>query len=191
MSAFTVIAIGSSAGGLEPLQNILSQLAHPFNAAIVLIHHIPKGNNSNLALILQRVTDIPVIKVVEDTKVEKGKIYALGIGKIMTVINGTLTLRDRSEEENINRGIDELFISLAKDIGHYAIGVILSGAGLDGLQGAMAIEDKQGLIIVQDPDTAQFGLMPGSLVANDHPDYVLSPKDIATKLLEKTALMNE
>jgi len=156
-----------------------------------LIHYIAKENNSNLALILQRVTDIPVIKVVEDTKVEKGKIYALGIGKIMTVVNGTLRLRDRSEEENINRGIDEFFISLPKDVGHHAIGVILSGAGLDGLQDAMDIEDQQGLIIVQDPDTAQFGLMPGSLVANDHLDYVLSPKDIATKLLEKITLVNE
>jgi len=54
----------------------------------------------------------------------------------------------------------------------------------------MAIENKQGLIIVQDPDAAWFALMPGPIIANDHPDYVYTSKEIATKLLEKIALVS-
>jgi chemotaxis response regulator CheB len=52
------------------------------------------------------------------------------------------------------------------------------------LEGAREIEDAKGLVIVQDPETAQFPLMPYNLIANDHPDYVLTPKDIAEKLTE-------
>ena len=73
---------------------------------------------------------------------------------------------------------------MASEAGKNCIGIILSGAGYDALEGAKAIEQKRGLVIVQDPITADFPLMPQKLVANDHLDYILQPHEITGKILE-------
>jgi len=177
---FKIVAIGSSAGGLEPLREIISMLPNPCPSAVILVPHLLKDKESKLSAILARETNINIIKVLEDTSVEPGNIYVLGEGKSMGISNNRLVLYEQSEK--INRAIDIFFIALAQDAGSRATGVILSGGGYDGIEGAKAIESKGGIIIVQDPKTAQFPLMPDSLIKNDHPDFVLSPAQIAEKL---------
>jgi len=182
---FKVIAIGSSAGGLDPMKKIIGLLPVDINAAIVIISHLPAKKPSNLKKILERFTEIPVVKVMDTLKIEKGHIYVLGEGVMMMMGDGGLVVRPRGEDEVINKAIDHFFLSMAADAGSSGIGVILSGAGYDGVEGAKAIENENGLVIVQQPYTAQFPLMPQALIANDHPDYVLTPGEIADKLIER------
>jgi two-component system CheB/CheR fusion protein len=130
---------------------------------------------------------IDVVKVSTIEQVEAGKIYVMDAGKELRMQNGFLEMHERNPEEKINKTIDKFFKSLAGDAGSQSIGIILSGAGFDGLEGAKEIEDAKGIVIVQDPETAQFPLMPNHLIAYDHPDYVLTPKDIAEKLTKQLA----
>ncbi|MBL4678948.1 MAG: chemotaxis protein CheB [Mucilaginibacter sp.] len=179
---FYIIGIGSSAGGLEPLQTIVRGLAGDINAALIVVQHIPVDYASNLDQILQRLTPLNLIPVETIEYVEPGNLYVMHVGKQMILKDRFLSIEERNGDEPTNRTIDRCFESIAKEAGTKAIGVILSGAGFDGLEGAKAIEDNQGLVIVQDPITADFPLMPQNLIANDHPDAILSPENILKKI---------
>ncbi|MBW8684645.1 chemotaxis protein CheB [Chitinophaga rhizophila] len=183
---FKVIAVGSSAGGLPPLKQILGSIPPNINAAITIVQHLGSNYESKLAEILQRSSYLPVHKVDHNMEMEKGNVYVIGEGKVMSIADGMLIVRDRTaEERRLNKTIDQFFTSLSEEVGSQAIGIILSGAGAhDGIEGAMAIESRQGIVIVQEPYTAEHPIMPQALIANDHPDYILTPEDIARKIIQ-------
>lgn len=185
MYNFHLVAFGSSAGGLQPLIGILSQLPADFPAAVIVVSHLLANRESKLDLLLSRKTNLPVERATDGQQVNAGTIYVLPSGKLMTLKEGILQLQDRPKDYKVNLAIDYFFTSLAEDAGDKAIGVILSGAGFDGVEGARVIEERNGLVIVQEPYTAQFPLMPANLIANDHPDYILTPDEIARKLKDK------
>lgn len=181
-----IIAFGSSAGGIPPLRKILNALPSKINAAIVVVQHLSSEYPSKLNNVLQAATTLPVMKVYENTRIEQGKVYVIAEGKIMRLVDNTLLVRDRNDEEKkANKAIDYFFTSMAESAGEKALGVILSGAGnFDGIKGAVAVEHNGGTIIVQDPYTAEHPVMPDALIANDHPDFILTPQQIAEKILE-------
>jgi two-component system CheB/CheR fusion protein len=184
---FKIIGFGLSAGGMDPLLEILEELPAQLHAAIVVVMHLPINAPSKLCRILRQKVAMDVVAVSTIEQVEAGKIYVMDAGKELQLRNGFLEVHERNPEEKINKTINRFFRSLAQDAGSQSIGIILSGAGYDGLEGAKEIEDVNGIVIVQDPDTAQFPLMPQNLIAYDHPDYVLTPKDIAEKLTGQLA----
>lgn len=180
--SFKVIAFGISAGGIPPLKSILGTLPDDLQVAIVIIPHLHPQYRSQLDHILSRDLLRPVLRVYTGMHIQPGNIYTLPEGQVLSLHNGVFTLSPRPEGEKINKAIDHFFISLAKEAKAQSIGVILSGAGYDGIEGAKKIEDEKGIVIVQDPETAQFPMMPNGLIAFDHPDYVLTPEEIVQKL---------
>lgn len=182
---FKIVGFGLSAGGMNPLLEILADLPAQLNAAVVVLLHLPINVSSKLHKILSQKVNMDVVAVSTIELLEPGKLYVMDAGKELYLKNGFLEMHERDPHNKINKTIDTFFRSLANDAGSQSIGVILSGAGYDGLEGAKEIEDAKGVMIVQDPKTAQFPLMPKNLIAYDHPDYVLTPKDIAHKLIEQ------
>ena len=79
--------------------------------------------------------------------------------------------------------IDLFFRSLAaQDADDFAI--VLSGAGSDGSVGIKAVKEAGGIILVQDPDEAEYGSMPRNAVATGLADFVLPVREIAARLPE-------
>jgi two-component system, chemotaxis family, protein-glutamate methylesterase/glutaminase len=180
---FHTVGIGLSAGGLDPLLDIITELPGDAHAAFVVISHIPINTISKLDTIVAKVSALKVIPVSTIEYLEPRHIYVLTIGKDLVLADGFVQTRERNPNEKINKTIDVFFKSLAENAKDKSLGIILSGAGFDGIEGAHEIENQKGLVIVQDPETAQFPLMPNSLIAYDHPDYVLTPKEIAHKIV--------
>jgi two-component system chemotaxis response regulator CheB len=84
--------------------------------------------------------------------------------------------------------VDSLFESLAIDFREKAIGIILSGGGDDGLKGPRKIGELGGMVLVQDPDSAQIAGMPSSIINGDQPVAILKPAEIVqviNKLLKQ------
>ena len=79
--------------------------------------------------------------------------------------------------------IDQFFRSLADEHGD-GFAVVLTGAGSDGTVGAKAIKEAGGLILVQDPNEAEYPSMPRSAIATGLADVVLPVRDLAQKLVE-------
>ena len=181
---FYIAAIGVSAGGQEPLASFFSQIPPDSGIAFVVILHLNRDHISIADKLLAKHTNIPVYWATDDQLVRPNCIYMLPINKMMTIEDGRLQLQDRLIEDRSNWAVDIFFRSLAEGQKAQAIGIILSGAGSDGTLGAIQIHHEQGMVLVQDPQTAQFNSMPQSAILKDHPTEILSPKRLAHALLD-------
>ncbi|GAB3773682.1 hypothetical protein GCM10028818_15550 [Spirosoma horti] len=186
-----VVAIGASAGGMEAFSELLANLSPTTGLAYVYIQHMAASHESQLAAILGRVTQMPVMEVEHLAPVEANKVYIIPPNKNMEIVDGVLTLMPRrrkpvSELETVSESlqhlpIDQFFVSLAERQKEGAIGVVLSGMAHDGTLGLRAIKVAGGITFAQDK-TAKYQSMPQSAIAEGVVDLVLSPKNMAAEL---------
>jgi two-component system chemotaxis response regulator CheB len=178
------IGIGCSAGGLVPVCEFFQQVVEKTGAAYVVIPHLSREHQSKFSNILERFTDMPVHRVEGNIRLEMDHVYVLTEDKMMIVEDGYLKVRRRYSTEIINKSIDIFFKSMAKAYQENCIGVILSGMGNDGIEGIKQIEDHHGLVIVQDPDTTEFNILPQTAIDKDDPHVILPPAEIARFILK-------
>jgi two-component system CheB/CheR fusion protein len=169
-----IIAIGASAGGLEAIAAFFDYT--PLDAvSYILIQHLAPGFKSQMAQILAPHSKLQIVDVTDDIDIEANKIYLIPSSKFMTIEDGRLILSDKKDKQRPHMTIDHFFMSLARERGNKAIGIILSGTGNDGAKGCEAIKSAGGLVIVQDPATANFTEMPLASIATGV-DIVISPE---------------
>lgn len=183
-SKFFIAAIGVSAGGQEPLWSFFSQIPPDSGIAFIVIQHLNREYVSIANRLLAKYTTMPVYWATDNQTVEPNCIYMLPVNKTMTIENGQLQLQDRVADDRSNWAVDIFFRSLAAGEKAYAVGIVLSGAGSDGTLGAIQIHNEHGLVMVQDPETAQFSSMPRSAILKDHPTQILSPVLLAQALMD-------
>jgi two-component system chemotaxis response regulator CheB len=175
-----VIVIGASAGGLDPLQRILSDLPSDLFAAVFVVMHV--GATSYLTEVLERVASLPVRRAQIGDKVVFGRIHVAVPGLHLLLHDSHLLLR-RGPRENLARpAVDPLFRSAAATFGARVIGVILSGALNDGSAGIRAIKQCGGLAIAQLPQDAAFPDMPMNAMRHADIDHVVPAADIGALL---------
>ena len=179
-TTFPIVGVGASAGGLQPLTQLLNALPYDTGMGFVIIQHLAADHVSSLSEILSRATRMPVSEVREETTVRPDHVYVIPPGADLAIFEGMLRLVPR-ERESERRGIDQFFSSLAQDCGHKSIGVVLSGALTDGTLGLEAIKSAGGVTFAQN-DSAQHNSMPRSAVASGCVDFVLAPDQIATEI---------
>ncbi|MBF0571795.1 MAG: PAS domain S-box protein [Candidatus Omnitrophica bacterium] len=180
---FPIVAIGASAGGLEAFSELLKNLPPDTGMAFVLVCHLAPMHKSMLTEIITRITRMPTQEVKNRMPVYPDHVYIIPPNKKMTISNGKFRLGLRTETLGLYLPIDCFFTSLAKDRGSQAIGVILSGAASDGINGQKAIKSMGGITFSQDPATAKQDSMPKGAIASGFVDYVLNPKAIAGQLV--------
>jgi len=167
-----IAAIGSSAGGLRPMQAFFSQLL-PDNTSYVIVRHIGDEAKSHLREILQKNSYLEVTEAEDNMPVEKNKVYILPAGSYMTIRNGRLHLQKRNGGHNC--AIDIFLHSLAGEYKHKAIAVVLSGSGRNGVKGVGDVKAAGGMVIVQQPSSAEFPSMPQHAIQTGHADQILLP----------------
>lgn len=177
------IALGCSAGGLESVCIFFQQITQKTGAAFVVIPHLTREHPSRFAEILCKFTQMPIHKVTDTVSLEPDNIYLLVEDRMMIVEERVLKTRRRYSREIINKSIDIFFKSMAKAFRENAIGVILSGMGTDGIEGIKEIEEYHGLVIVQDPESTDFNILPQTAILKDDPHAILPPADIARFLV--------
>ena len=180
-ASFPIVGVGASAGGLEAFTQLLKALPMDTGMAFVLIQHLAPSHASALAEILSRATKMPVAEVQDEPTIEPNRVYVIPPDRGMMIVGGTLQLLPR-EGGAMHRPIDQFFRSLAREQGHQAIGVVLSGTASDGTVGLEAIKAEGGITFAQDA-TAQHEGMPHSAIASGCVDFVLSPDEIAREIV--------
>lgn len=178
---FPIVGVGASAGGLEAFTRLVEQLPPDTGMAFVLVQHLDPEHESKLPQLLGRATNLPVLEVVNNTRVKPNHIYVIPPNRTMTVERRTLKLLPRQKTDKQYRSIDRFLESLAADQGHQSIGVILSGTATDGTLGLQAIKGEGGITFAQD-ESAKYDSMPRSAVAAGDVDFVLAPEKIAKEL---------
>lgn len=178
---FPVVAIGASAGGLTAIGTLLQTLPATLPFALVVITHAAPDVKSHLAELLTPLTPLVVKDVCSKEPVSPGTVHVLPAGHDITIEGGQLQLHPRATTSP-HRPIDRFLTSLARDQGPGAVAIILSGAGTDGSRGLRDIHRAGGLIIVQDPGTAEHDGMPTSAVQTGLADMILPLENIGPSL---------
>ncbi|MDP1622658.1 MAG: chemotaxis protein CheB [Bacteroidales bacterium] len=181
-SQFPIVAIGASAGGLEALEQFLGNVPENSGMAYVVIQHLDPTQKGMLPELLQRVAKMKVFQVKDHMTIKPNCVYVIPPNTTMSVLKGVLHLFLPIEARGLRLPIDFFMRSLAEDRHGLAIGVILSGMGSDGSIGICAIKEKNGIVMVQDPDTAKFESMPRNAIDSVLADIVAPANELPARL---------
>ncbi|HCE57827.1 MAG TPA: chemotaxis protein CheB [Prolixibacteraceae bacterium] len=180
---FPIVCIGASAGGLEALEQFLGNVPENSGMAFVVIQHLDPTQKGMLPELLQRISKMKVLQVKDRMKIAPNFVYVIPPNKSMSVLKGVLYLFDPFESRGLRLPIDFFLRSLADDQKEYAIGIILSGMGSDGSSGIQAIKENNGIVLVQDPETAKFDSMPRNAINSVQVDIVAPPENLYLNLV--------
>ena len=183
-TAFNIVGVGASAGGVEALSEFLAGLSATPGMAFLLVQHRDPGHVSLLAEILSKTTPVPVVEVQDGMPLEVNHVYVVPAGFTVAATDATLRVHCYDTAEQRRMSIDSMFSALAENGGHNSIAVVLSGTGSDGALGIQQIKGVGGITFAQEPDSARFGGMPKKAIETGCVDFVLTPKGIAEKILE-------
>ena len=161
-----IVVIGGSAGSLEVLFRLLPQLRADLSVSIIIVLHRRSSGDSTLPDLLATKTMLPLHEVEDKDTILPGHIYLAPSDYHLLIEKDQTFSLDYSEKINFSRpSLDVTFESVADIYGIAVAGIILSGANEDGTKGLQAIKNAGGIIIAQQPGTAQMPLMPQHAIA--------------------------
>ena len=178
---FPIVAIGSSAGGLESLSELLETVPSRPDMAFIVVQHLSAEHESFLSELLGRKTQMSVQTITDGMQVCPDHVYVIPPNTSLTINEDVLHLRER-DRERPHHPADILFISLAEARADTAIGIVLSGGDADGALGVQSIKQQGGITFAQEPTSARFPSMPKNAIDTGCVDFVLRPKEIAREL---------
>ena len=188
-SAFDIVAVATSAGGLHALTNILTTLPADFPVPVVVVQHLDPRHRSLMAEILGRVTALTIKQAQEGDRLAPGTVYIAPPDRHLLVNpDRTLSLSQSELVHFLRPSADLLFESVAASHRERAIAVILTGTGSDGTMGVQAIKKMGGTVIVQDPGKRRVSGMPAAAIHTGLADMIVPLKDMAgtlSKLVSK------
>ena len=179
---FDVVAIGASAGGVEALHAVAAALPADFPVPVLIVQHMDPRHKSLLAGLLGRRCRLRVKQAANEEEMRGGTMYIAQPDMHLIVRAGRLVLTDTKQVHFSRPSIDLLLQSVADTYGDRAIGVILSGSGVDGADGIRAIKAKGGTTLVQDPASAAHAGMPQAARATNCVDFTLPLEEIGLAL---------
>lgn len=173
--AMQVVVIGASAGGLNALTSLVSQLQKDFPAPILVVQHISSDATGNVLVdLLNENSKLNCAHAENGATLLPGHLYLAPSDHHLMIDGDQKLLVTKGAQENRSRpAIDPLFRSAAVEFGNRVIGIILTGYLDDGTAGLKAIRRCGGVCVVQDPDDADYPDMPRNALNQLKPDYCL------------------
>jgi two-component system chemotaxis response regulator CheB len=184
MHVYDIIAVGASSGGVGALRQVVSHFPRDLPASVFIVLHVSPEARSMLPEILTKSGSLPARHPENGWPVERRRIYVAPPGYDLTVLNHRILLGRGAPGSQHHPAINALFRSVAGEFGKRVVGVVLSGSLQDGAAGLLAIKQRGGVVIVEDPATAQYRGMPDSALAAVDADFVLPIEEIGRKLVE-------
>ncbi|CAD7816154.1 Chemotaxis response regulator protein-glutamate methylesterase [Chryseobacterium aquaeductus] len=184
-----LIVIGGSAGSLQVIMEMIKNLDQNLDFPIVLIVHRKAHSTSILPTLLQQFTPMEVIEIEDKTEIQKNKIYIVPADYHLLFEDKKTVSLDSSEKMNYSRpSIDVTFKSAAETFGENLIGILLSGANADGVEGLKYIKKNNGQVWIQIPETAEVDYMPKHAVDQVGFDLLFEPKDLAELIAQSNRI---
>ncbi|MCB1053416.1 MAG: PAS domain-containing protein [Acidobacteria bacterium] len=183
-SRFPIVGLGASAGGLDPILRFFSQMPAEPGMAFVVVTHMDPQRPSSLAQLIQKKVRMRVHSLTEKMRARPNRVYVIAPGTQLSIQNGTLNPEPWSVRPAVPHPIDHFLSELGKDQARNAVGMLLSGSGSDGIQGLRVLKAEGGLVLVQDPESAEHSEMPRRAVAAGLPDFLVEPEGLAETLMQ-------
>lgn len=187
----SVIAIGSSTGGVQALQAVIPKLSKFLPLPVLVVQHMPPRFTKSLAESLDSASMVSVKEAEDGDILKRGNVYIAPGGLHMTVRSGKegacIHLDKKPEDELLRPSVDVLFRSVAEIYGGDSLGVILTGMGYDGTAGLKIMKAKGSKVIAQNEATCVVYGMPKTAIEAGVVDIILPIGEIAYQI-ERTVM---
>ena len=181
-----VIVIGVSAGGMEALRKVIPELPTDFPIPIAIVQHLHPQSDDFSVYDLNNRSQLTVKQADEKESLKPGIVYFAPSNYHLLIENDKTFSLSVGELVNFARpAIDVLFTTAAEVYQERALGIVLTGANHDGSQGAKKIKEYGGMVIAQDPKSAEVDIMPRAAIKATNVDSILSLKKIKEFLLSE------
>ncbi len=149
-----LVAIGISTGGPQALKRLIPQLPKDFPVPVVMVMHMPVGYTEMYAAKLNELSALEVKEAADGDEIKTGRVFLAPAGrhlKLSRGASGKVTVQlDAKPFNTLHRpSVDVLFQSAAEVYGNRVLGVVMTGMGSDGKQGAAWIKSQGGLIFTE------------------------------------------
>jgi two-component system, chemotaxis family, CheB/CheR fusion protein len=183
VSPLPICAIGASAGGVTALQHFFSAIDVDLGLSYVVVIHLSPDHPSQLGSILAGRTKMPVEQVEHTLKLRPNCVYVVAPDRELAIEGDDLVARPIAGPRSKRAPIDGFFRSVAATH-RDGLAVVLSGSGSDGALGIRAMKEAGGVVFVQDPNEAEFAMMPQSAIATGAADFVAPVRDLVQRVGE-------
>jgi chemotaxis response regulator CheB len=180
---FPVVCVGGSAGGLDSYIRLLKNLPADMGVAIVIVNHL-REVATLLHEILPKYTEMPVELITEKLDVKPNHVFIIPQKRDLHILNGEFRLKPISKPWGWPDVITVFMRSMSKNWDGRLIAVIVSGFDGDGAAALSDIKDAGGITIAQKPETAGQPDMPETAIDSGSIDFILTPEEIAKKLIK-------
>jgi two-component system chemotaxis response regulator CheB len=181
---YSVVAIGTSWGGLAALTKLLGALPADFGIPMVLVQHRGKDSERLLVQLLQDATALQVCEIEDKDPLTPGRVHVAPANYHVLIESGYASLTIEEPVRFSRPSIDVTFTSAADTYRSATIGVVLTGANEDGARGLAHIVKRGGRALVQDPKTAEIPIMPAAAIRAAPTGEILLLDSLAPRLIE-------
>lgn len=182
-----IVAVAASTGGPVALQQLLSGLPGNFPLPIVVTQHMPKGFTASFAKRLDSASALTVVEGFDGLELKPGlAVIAPGGRHLLVRRKGTATFCELSDVPpvlSVKPSANIMFLSVADEFGGNVLGVVLTGMGRDGADGALVLHDKGARIIAESQETCVVYGMPKAAVEVGAVDELLPLQEIPEALI--------
>ena len=182
--SYSVVAMGTSWGGLAALTKLLGDLPVDFTIPVVVVQHRSKDSERLLVQLLQDATDLQVCEIEDKDPLTAGRVHVAPANYHVLIEDGYASLTIEEPVRFSRPSIDVMFSSAADTYRSAAIGVVLTGANEDGARGLAHIAKRGGRTLVQDPKTAEIAIMPAAAIRAVPTGEILPLDRLAPRLIE-------
>lgn len=189
--AIDVVVVAASAGGVEPLRELVRGLRPDLPACVLVVLHVPPIGNSALPIILSRAGPLPARHARHGEHLRTSTVLIAPPDHHLLIDDSHAAVIRGPRENGLRPAADPLFRTAARWFGPRALGVVLSGSLDDGSAGLVSIVRHGGVALVQDPDDAIAPSMPRSALALVPTAEVAPAAELAAminKLVDGTAV---
>lgn len=185
LNAIDIVLIGTSTGGPVALQKVLTGLPANFPKPIILIQHMPASFTGAFAERLDKLCSINVKLAQDGDPLKAGQALLAPGGQQLMLERGRVKIIEGDDRVNYRPCVDITFASAAKHYPGKALGIVLTGMGSDGREGAALMKQGGSFIWSQDQQTCVIYGMPMAIAKANLADAVLPLQDIAGMLIKE------
>jgi two-component system chemotaxis response regulator CheB len=186
---FDIVVMGISTGGPQGLKLIVPQLPADCPVPIAMVMHMPIGYTEMYAQKLNEMSPLHVVEADEGQVVEAGKVFLAPAGRHLSFTRQDGQVHTHLDVRPLDTphrpSVDALFQSAAEVYGDRVLGVVMTGMGSDGREGAAWIKARGGCILTESEETCIVYGMPRSVVEAGLSDAVVPLDRMAQAIMER------
>ncbi|MGJ4789976.1 protein-glutamate methylesterase/protein-glutamine glutaminase [Leptospira koniambonensis] len=187
-TTWKLVAIGTSTGGTNALETILTELP-PLSPPIAIVQHMPEKFTAQFAKRLNSICQLEVKEAEQGDEISPGRVVIAPGNRHMTVrMSGARFYVDLKDGPPINRhrpSVDVLFRSVSRQVGKNSLGIIMTGMGDDGARGLLEMKNTGAYTVAQDESSSIVFGMPKEAIELGAAETILPLRKIASEILSR------